>query len=64
MPPDPQNKFNKFITKVNFISVCILDIAIKIGLSFGSLVVLLSQIKPKEVTNGFLQNIPNRNISI
>ena len=49
LPTDPKSKFNKFITKGYSTSVCILNIMIKIGLSIGVLILLLSQMNPKEV---------------
>ena len=64
LPPDPQSKCNKFITKGYSMSVCILNIIIKIGLSIGLLFILLSQINPKEVGNEFSKHLSNRNISI
>ena len=45
-------------------SVCILNIAIKIGLTIGLLIILLSQIKPNEVMNEFSRALPNKNVSI
>ena len=64
LPPVPQSKCNKFITKGYSMSVCILNIIIKIGLSIGLLFILLSQINPKEVGNEFSKHLSNRNISI
>ena len=63
-PPDPQSKCNKFITKGYSMSVCILNITIKIGLTIGLLIILLSQINPTEVMNEFSRTLPNKNISI
>ena len=64
LPPDPQSKCNKFITKGYSMSVCILNITIKIGLTIGLLIILLSQIKPNEVMNEFSRAFPNKNVSI
>ena len=49
LPHDPKSKCNKFITKGYSMSVCVLNIIIKIGISIGLLMILLSQIKPHEV---------------
>jgi len=40
--------------------VCVLNIIIKIGISIGLLMILLSQIKPHEVMNEISQNLPNK----
>ena len=59
LPHDPKSKCNKFITKGYSMSVCVLNIIIKIGISIGLLMILLSQIKPHEVMNEITQNLPN-----
>ena len=64
LPPDPQSKCNKFITKGYSMSVCILNITIKIGLTIGLLIILLSQINPTEVIYEFSKTLPNKNVSI
>ena len=64
LPPDPQSKCNKFITKGYSMSVCILNITIKIGLTIGLLIILLSQINPTEVIYEFSKTLPNKNFSI
>ena len=60
LPHDPKSKCNKFITKGYSMSFCLLDIIIKIGISIGLLMILLSQIKPHEVMNEITQNLPNK----
>ena len=45
-------------------SVCILNITIKIELTIGFLIILQSQIKPTEVMNEFARTMPNKNVSI
>ena len=64
LPPDPKSKCNKFITKGYSMSVCLLNIVIKIGISIGILLLLLSQINPKDVINDISKSLSNRNISI
>ena len=60
LPHDPKSKCNKFITKGYSMSVCVLNIIIKIGISIGLLMILLSQIKPHEVMNEITQNLPKK----
>ena len=60
LPHDPKSKCKKFITKGYSMSVCLLNIIIKIGISIGLLMILLSQIKPHEVMNEITQNLPNK----
>ena len=60
LPHDPKSKCNKLITKGYSMSVCVLNIIIKIGISIGLLTILLSQIKPHEVMNEITQNLPNK----
>ena len=60
LPHDPKSKCNKFITKGYSMSVFLLNIIIKIGISIGLLMILLSQIKPQEVMNEITQNLPNK----
>ena len=64
LPPDPKSKCNKFITKGYSMSVCLLNIVIKIGISIGMLLLLLSQMNPKDVINDISKSLSNRNISI
>ena len=64
LPPDPKSKCNKFITKGYSMSVCLLNIIIKIGISIGILILLLSQMNPKDVINDISKSLSNRNISI
>ena len=59
LPPDPKSKCNKFITKGYSLSVCILNIVIKIGLSIGIIFLLLSQMNPKEVINDISKKTMN-----
>ena len=60
LPHDPKSKCNKFITKGYSMSVYLLNINIKIGISIGLLMILLSQIKPHEVMNEITQNLTNK----
>ena len=60
LPHDPKSKCNKFISKGYSMSVCFLNIIIKIGISIGLLMILLSQIKPHELMNEITQNLPNK----
>ena len=60
LPHDPKSKCNKFITKGYSMSVCLLNIIIKIGISIGLLMISLSQIKPREAMNEITQNLPNK----
>ena len=60
LPHDPKSKCNKFIKKGYSMSLCLLNIIIKIGISIGLLMILLSQIKPHEVMNEITQNLPNK----
>lgn len=53
LPPDPKSSCNKFITKGYSMSLCILNITIKIGLTIGLLIILLHQIKPDKIINEF-----------
>ena len=64
LPPDPKSKSNKFITKGYSLSVCILNIMIKIGLSIGILFLLLSQMNPKEVINDISKKVSNGNRNV
>ena len=64
LPPDPKSKCNKFITEGYSMSLCFLNIIIKVGLSIGLLIIILSQIKPHEVMNEISQNMPIRNSSM
>ena len=64
LPPDPKSKCNKFITKGYSMSVCLLNIVIKIGISIGILLLLLSQMNPKDVINDISKSLSNRKISI
>ena len=64
LPPDPKSKCNKFITKGYSMNVCLLNIVIKIGVSIGILLLLLSQMNPKDVINDISKSLSNRNISI
>ena len=64
LPPDPKSKCNKFITKGYSLSVCILNIMIKIGLSIGILFLLLSQMNPKEVINDISNKLSNGNRNV
>ena len=64
LPPDPKSKCNKFITKGYSRSVCIWNIMIKIGLSIGILILLLSQMNPKEVINDISKKLSNGNRNV
>ena len=64
LPPDPKSKCNKFITKGYSLGVCILNIMIKIGLSIGTLILLLFQMNPKEVINDISKKLSNGNRNV
>ena len=51
LPHDPQNKYNKLITKGYSTSLCLVNISIKVGISIGILIILLFQLNPQEVIN-------------
>ena len=58
LPHDPQSNCNKFITKGYSMSVCLMNISIKIGITLGIVFILLSQINtPKMMKQLFKQNI-------
>ena len=58
LPHDPQRNCNKFITKGYSMSVCLMNISIKIGITLGIVFILLSQINtPKMMKQLFKQNI-------
>ena len=57
LPHDPQSNCNKFITKGYSMSVCLMNISIKIGITLGIVFILLSQINtPKMMEQLFKQN--------
>ena len=58
LPPDPKSSCNKFITKGYSMSLCILNITIKIGLTIGLLIILLHQIKLTRLFINFQKNYP------
>ena len=64
LPPDPKSSCNKFITKGYSMSLCILNITIKIGLTIGLLIILLHQIKPDNIINEFSKKLSHRNLSL
>ena len=64
LPPDPKSSCNKFITKGYSMSLCILNITIKIGLTIGLLIILLHQIKPDKIIHQFSKKLSHRNLSI
>ena len=45
-------------------SLCILNITIKIGLTIGLLIILLHQIKPDKIINELSKKLSHRNLSI
>ena len=49
LPPDPKSSCNKFITKGYSMSLCILNIIIKIGFTMGLSIILLHQINPDKI---------------
>ena len=58
LPHDPQSNCNKFITKGYSMSVCLMNISIKIGITLGIVFILLSQINtPKMMEQLFKQNV-------
>ena len=64
LPHDPRSKCNKFITKKYSTCLCLLNISIKVGISIGILMILLSQLKPQEVINEISQSFSHKNSSI
>ena len=64
LPHDPRSKCNKFITKGYSTCLCLLNISIKVGISIGILMILLSQLKPQEVINEISQSFSHKNSSI
>ena len=64
LPHDPQSKCNKFITKGYSTCLCLLNISIKVGISIGILIILLSQLNPQEVINEISRSLTPKNSSI
>ena len=64
LPHDPRNKCNKFITKGYSTCLCLLNISIKVGISIGILIILLSQLNPQEVINEISRSLTPKNSSI
>ena len=58
LPHDPQSSYNKFIPKGYSMSVCLMNISIKIGITLGIVFILLSQINTQKMMKLlFKQNI-------
>ena len=58
LPQDPKSTCNNFITRGYSMCVCLMNIAIKIGITMGIVFILLSQINtPKMMEQLFKQNI-------
>ena len=64
LPHDPQSKCNKFITKAYSTCLCLLNISIKVGISIGILIILLSQLNPQEVIHEISWCLTPKNSSI
>ena len=64
LPHDPQSKCNKFITKGYSTCLCLLNISIKVGISIGILIILISQLNPQEVINEISRSLTPKNSSI
>ena len=64
LPHDPQSKCNKFITKGYSTCLCLLNISIKVGISIGILIILLSQLNPQEEINEISRSLTPKNSSI
>ncbi len=64
LPHDPKSKCNKFITKGYSTCLCLLNISIKVGISIGILIILLSQLNPQEVINEISRSLTPKNSSI
>ena len=64
LPHDPQSKCNKFITRGYSTCLCLLNISIKVGISIGILIILLSQLNPQEVINEISRSLTPKNSSI
>ena len=64
LPHDPQSKCNKIITKGYSLCICLLNISVKIGISLGIILILLSQVElPQEVINEITNALSNKNSS-
>ena len=67
LPHDPQSRCNKFITKGYSLCVCLLNISIKVIISFtisiGIIFVILSQLEPNIIWEELKQFIMNPNNS-
>ena len=64
LPHDPQSKCNKFITKGYSTCLCLSNISIKVGISIGILIILISQLNPQEVINEISRSLTPKNSSI
>ena len=64
LPLGPQIKCNKIITKGCSLCICLLNISVKIGISLGIILILLSQVElPQEVINEITNTLSNKNSS-
>ena len=67
LPHDPQSRCNKFITKGYSLCVCLLNISIKVIISFtisiGIIFVILSQLEPNIIWEQVKKSIINPNNS-
>ena len=64
LPNDPKSKCNKFIIKGYSLSVCFLNIAIKIVITIGIVLILLSQLTPEKVFKDIQALLRQQNISL
>ena len=63
LPHDPKSRCNKFITKGYSLSLCFLNICIKVGISIGIIIILLHQLNPQKVLKDITDIINNKNSS-
>ena len=64
LPHDQKSKCNKYLTKGYSTCLCLLNISIKVGISIGILIILLSQLNPQEVINEISRSLTPKNSSI
>ena len=64
LPYDPESKCNKFITKGYSMSLCFLNICIKVGISIGIIIILFHQFTPEKIFKDIQTLLLNQNISL
>ena len=63
LPHDPESRCNKFITKGYSMSLCVLNICIKVGISIGIVVILFYHFNPHKVFKDIKSLLINQNSS-